>query len=60
MVYIHHVITDCIRSGSRWDAEMYMDVDEVAVPDPHTLWDKIMVRDIAEICPRYDRELVTI
>ena len=49
MVYVHHVITDYIRSGSRWDAEMYMDVDEVAVPDPHTLWDKIMVRDIAEI-----------
>ena len=32
-----------ITSGQRWDPEMYMDVDEIAVPDPHTLWDKIMV-----------------
>jgi len=32
-----------ITSGQRWDPDMYMDVDEVAYPDPHTLWDKIIV-----------------
>ena len=56
-MYVYHVIADHIRSGSRWDAEMYMDVDEVAVPDPHTLWDKIMVRDVAEIWSSYDRDM---
>ena len=59
-MYVYHVITDYIRSGSRWDAEMYMDVDEVAVPDPHTLWDKIMVRDMAEIWPRFERDMAEI
>ena len=32
-----------IASGQRWDPDMYMDVDEVAVPEGHTLWDNIMV-----------------
>lgn len=32
-----------IASGQRWDPDMYMDVDEVAVPEGHTLWDHIMV-----------------
>ena len=32
-----------IKSGQRWDPEMYMDVDEVAYPEGHTLWDKLVV-----------------
>jgi len=32
-----------IASGQRWDPEMFMDVDEVAVPEGHTLWDHIVV-----------------
>ena len=32
-----------IKSGSRWDPEMYMDVDEVAYPEGHTLWDQLVV-----------------
>jgi len=32
-----------IKSGQRWDPDMYMDVDEVAYPEAHTLWDKIVV-----------------
>ena len=34
-----------IESGQRWDPDMYMDVDEVAVPEGHTLWDHIQVPD---------------
>ena len=30
-------------SGQRWDPETYMHVDEVAVPEGHTLWDKLLV-----------------
>ena len=32
-----------IKSGSRWDPDAYMDVDEVAYPEGHTLWDKVLV-----------------
>ena len=32
-----------MASGQRWDPDMYMDVDEVAVPEGHTLWDHIFV-----------------
>ena len=32
-----------IVSGERWDPDMYMNVDEVAVPEGHTLWDHITV-----------------
>jgi len=32
-----------IASGSRFDPDMYMDVDEIAVPEGHTLWDHILV-----------------
>eukprot|EP01060_Flectonema_neradi_P031522 TRINITY_DN480_c0_g1_i1.p1 TRINITY_DN480_c0_g1~~TRINITY_DN480_c0_g1_i1.p1 ORF type:complete len:1102 (+),score=325.79 TRINITY_DN480_c0_g1_i1:53-3307(+) len=34
---------DSIVSGTRFDKEMYMDVDEVAVPDPQTTWDTITI-----------------
>eukprot|EP01064_Diplonema_japonicum_P032673 TRINITY_DN6199_c0_g2_i1.p1 TRINITY_DN6199_c0_g2~~TRINITY_DN6199_c0_g2_i1.p1 ORF type:complete len:175 (+),score=49.45 TRINITY_DN6199_c0_g2_i1:119-643(+) len=33
-----------IKSGSRFDPEMYMDVDEIAVPDPQTVWDTMVVK----------------
>ena len=33
-----------IKSGQRWDPDMFMDVDEVAYPEGHTLWDKLLVR----------------
>merc|ERR1712087_311304 len=44
-----------IKSGQRWDPDMYMDVDEVAYPDPHTLWDQICVpaassMTLADLC----------
>jgi len=32
-----------IKSGARFDPDMYMDVDEVAYPEGHTLWDKLIV-----------------
>ena len=32
-----------IKSGARFDPDMYMDVDEVAYPEGHTLWDKVTV-----------------
>merc|ERR1719163_422925 len=32
-----------IKSGQRWDPDMFMDVDEVAYPEGHTLWDKRLV-----------------
>ena len=32
-----------IKSGARFDPDMYMDVDEVAYPEGHTLWDKVAV-----------------
>ena len=34
---------ETITSGTRFDKEMYMDVDEVAVPDPQTTWDTITI-----------------
>eukprot|EP01059_Diplonema_ambulator_P004685 TRINITY_DN1439_c0_g1_i1.p1 TRINITY_DN1439_c0_g1~~TRINITY_DN1439_c0_g1_i1.p1 ORF type:complete len:1077 (+),score=471.75 TRINITY_DN1439_c0_g1_i1:48-3278(+) len=34
---------DKVTSGSRFDPEMYMDVDEVAVPDPQTVWDTMVI-----------------
>ena len=34
-----------IESGQRFDPDMYMDVDTVAVPEGHTLWDHIQVPD---------------
>ena len=33
-----------IKSEQRWDPDMFMDVDEVAYPEGHTLWDKLLVR----------------
>jgi len=36
-----------IKSGQRWDPDMYMDVDEVAYPENHSLWDKIVVPSAA-------------
>ena len=38
-----------IASGQRWDPEMYMDVDEVAYPEGHTLWDKVLVPGAAKM-----------
>ena len=32
-----------LASGARFDPDMYMDVDEVAYPEGHTLWDKVSV-----------------
>lgn len=32
-----------VKSGQRWDPDMFMTVDEVAVPEGHTIWDKILV-----------------
>lgn len=32
-----------IKSGQRWDPDVYMDVDEVAYPEGHSLWDKLIV-----------------
>eukprot|EP00755_Sulcionema_specki_P008398 Sspe_Gene.5899::Locus_1971_Transcript_1_1_Confidence_1.000_Length_3314::g.5899::m.5899/K03178/UBE1, UBA1; ubiquitin-activating enzyme E1 len=34
---------DKVTSGTRFDPEMYMDVDEVAVPDPQTIWDTMRI-----------------
>ena len=33
-----------VASGQRWDPQMHMDVDEVAYPEGHTLWDKVGAR----------------
>eukprot|EP01063_Lacrimia_lanifica_P036907 TRINITY_DN7442_c0_g1_i1.p1 TRINITY_DN7442_c0_g1~~TRINITY_DN7442_c0_g1_i1.p1 ORF type:complete len:1096 (+),score=453.90 TRINITY_DN7442_c0_g1_i1:48-3290(+) len=33
-----------IVSGTRFDPAMYMDVDEVAVPDPQTVWDTLTIK----------------
>eukprot|EP00966_Prymnesium_polylepis_P133205 3078540-Prymnesium_polylepis.1 len=38
-----------IKSGQRWDPDMYMDVDEVSYPEGHSLWDKIVVPDAAAL-----------
>merc|ERR1719453_741202 len=38
-----------IASGQRWDPDMYMDVDEVAYPENHTLWDRILVEGAADM-----------
>jgi len=32
-----------VKSGKRFDPEMYMEVDTVAYPEGHSLWDKIVV-----------------
>eukprot|EP01062_Namystynia_karyoxenos_P018914 TRINITY_DN1705_c0_g1_i1.p1 TRINITY_DN1705_c0_g1~~TRINITY_DN1705_c0_g1_i1.p1 ORF type:complete len:1124 (+),score=486.93 TRINITY_DN1705_c0_g1_i1:120-3491(+) len=40
-----------VTSGSRWDPESYMDVDEIAVPDPQTIWDSIVVPSAAGMTP---------
>ena len=38
-----------IKSGQRWDPDMYMDVDEVAYPEGHSLWDQIPVPGAASM-----------
>jgi len=38
-----------IKSGQRWDPDMYMDVDEVAYPEGHTLWDKLIISGAAKL-----------
>ncbi|KAJ9469126.1 Ubiquitin-activating enzyme E1 2 [Diplonema papillatum] len=35
---------DQVKSGTRFDPDMYMDVDEVAVPDPQTIWDTMIIK----------------
>eukprot|EP00756_Hemistasia_phaeocysticola_P016607 Hpha_TRINITY_DN15487_c3_g8::TRINITY_DN15487_c3_g8_i1::g.177388::m.177388/K03178/UBE1, UBA1; ubiquitin-activating enzyme E1 len=40
-----------IKSGSRFDEASYMDVEEVAIPDPQTVWDSIMVPDAKNMTP---------
>ena len=39
----HCSLLTMLASGARFDPEMYMDVDEVAYPEGHTLWDKVLV-----------------
>ena len=38
-----------IKSGARFDPDMYMDVDEVAYPEGHTLWDKVSVPNASKL-----------
>ena len=38
-----------IKSGSRFDETIYMDVDEIAVPEDHTVWDHIFVPGAQEM-----------
>ena len=38
-----------LASGARFDPEMYMDVDEVAYPEGHTLWDKVSVPNTSKL-----------
>ena len=38
-----------LASGARFDPDMYMDVDEVAYPEGHTLWDKVSVPNASKL-----------
>lgn len=40
-----------IVSGSRFDEATYMDVEEIAIPDPQTVWDSIVIPDAKDMTP---------